>query len=414
MDERKAINTTERTRAVLDYLHGLMATADAAGPLLPDILRDLQRCFEATGVGLAQSRGPVLVMHHSPSSPQLDSWPWPNPDALTQRLRSERGAVSAHAHGGASCLITTIPLPSGMQAWLWLEASGERVWSAADAAGWTLAGNVLTERIRRAARQWPGGGVDQVQLQQRLHDAGVMASRLAHAFDNILTGILGFSELTLTQLDPEALAYQYVAEVFEAARLGNQLTQQLHLFGRMSSAQTGTAPLSRLLAEAEARLRPLLDAKTRLHVAVSAHLPPVAIDAEPLRLVLCHLLDNAHEALEEGGAITVEAGLVELTPQACLEALGNPHPGPHVQVTITDTGPGWSAETPSGGIEPFWSTKPRHRGLGLALVYRLLCAHHGGLRWQPVTPHGTTALVWLPVVSAQASSLSPLSNVAIS
>src|SRR5207237_938796 len=70
--------------------------------------------------------------------------------------------------------------------------------------------------------------LDGARMEQRLQDGGVVAGRMAHSFDNILTGILGFVELTVSQMTPGSLPYRYLSEVLQAAQQGAQLTQQLH------------------------------------------------------------------------------------------------------------------------------------------------------------------------------------------
>jgi signal transduction histidine kinase len=240
-------------------------------------------------------------------------------------------------------------------------------------------------------------GLDPVRLQQRLQDAGTISGRIAHAFDNVLTGIMGFAELTLSQTDARSPNRPFLEEVVKAAQQGVQLTQQLHFFGRCAVPTRGPAILSYVLGEEEARLRSSLAPGVSLQIDVPADLPAVAIDAELFRQVIAHLLDNAHEAVGSKGNMTLTARRTEADRSLAADTLGSLSPGPCVEVTVANNGPEISPDIRRRILqEPFFSTKPRHRGLGLAIVYRILHAHHGGFRMSS-TPAQTAVHLYLPL-----------------
>jgi CheY-like chemotaxis protein len=94
---------------------------------------------------------------------------------------------------------------------------------------------------------------------------------------------------------------------------------------------------------------------------------------------------------------------VHLTEASCLDLLGYAGAGPHVEITVVDDGCGLSAEARQRLFaEPFFTDKPRHRGLGLAVAYGILCAHKGGLSVAPGTERGTVARAFLPMAAASA------------
>src|SRR5205085_10479308 len=113
-------------------------------------------------------------------------------------------------------------------------------------------------------------------------------------------------------------------------------------------------------------------------------------------------------------AITVSAQTTTLTERDGLELLGNPTAGPYVEITVMDNGHGLTPEAwRSVLLEPFFSTKPRHHGIGLALVYRILHSYRGGLRLDSEPGRGTQAHVFLPLalglapVAADHADLAP-------
>jgi signal transduction histidine kinase len=158
------------------------------------------------------------------------------------------------------------------------------------------------------------------------------------------------------------------------------------------------------MAREEARLRPAFPAGTQVVTAIPQGLPSVAVEGGPLAVVLGHLLENATDASPPGGRVVVSARMVELNAADARSYLGQVGPGPHVEVSVQDFGPGIKPEVRAKlFVEPFYTTKVRHRGLGLAIVYRTLCAHRGGVRIDPTPPPetGTTVRVVFPPAVAR-------------
>jgi CheY-like chemotaxis protein len=145
-----------------------------------------------------------------------------------------------------------------------------------------------------------------------------------------------------------------------------------------------------VVGEEAARLRAGPAAGLDLQVQHAPDLPPVGLDPDPLRQVLAALLDNACEAAAPAAAaggparVTVTARAAVLGPAECRDVYGEVRPGPHVEVLVADTGPGLTAEARQRLFtDPFFSTRSRRRGFGLATAYGILCAHRGGLDLRP-------------------------------
>jgi signal transduction histidine kinase len=244
-----------------------------------------------------------------------------------------------------------------------------------------------------------GPQIDPERLQQRLADASVIAGRMAHDFDNILTGIIGFADLSVPQLQPGSQVQKFVTEIAKVGQRGIQFTQQLHQLSRSGNGKPLAGSVSVAVAKEETRLRSLLAPGSQLFSAIPANLVHVGIENGPLGVVLGHLIENAVEATPSGGRIVVTARLVELTHADARGYLGQVGNGPHVEIAIQDSGPGIRPEVRAKlFVEPFHTTKVRHRGLGLAIVYRTLYAHRGGVRLDSALPPetGTVARVVLP------------------
>ena len=254
-----------------------------------------------------------------------------------------------------------------------------------------------------------GPVIDPARLEARLADAAVIAGRMAHEFDNILTGVIGFSDLSLPLVPANSQVAKYIADTGKVGYRGITFTQQLHALSRSGATKPLPGAVGAVAAKEYAKLAPGVPPDTRVVLAVPAGLSAVAMDTGPLAAVIGHLLANAVEATPAGGTVTVSARPVELSAADARSYLGQARPGPHVEVAVEDSGPGIAPDTRAKLFcEPFVTTKVRHRGLGLAVVYRTLCAHRGGVRLDPVPSPGagTVARFVVPPAAARPAVVS--------
>jgi len=248
-----------------------------------------------------------------------------------------------------------------------------------------------------------GPGADTVRINQRLHDASLVAGKIAHDFDNIFTGVVGFAEMVQSMLEAGSLPHQYIGEITSAGNRGIAFTQQLHQLARSGAARPMPTALSGVLTREEIRLKKAATAQVRLQFAAANDLPAVSMDPAALQQLIGIVLDNAVEASPAGGAVRVSAALNELSPEEAVEYFGAVAAGPYVVVRIADEGPGVKDEHRRKlFVEPFFTTKVRHRGLGLAVAYRILAAHRGGIRYEAGPGRGSTFHLVLPLASAHA------------
>lgn len=244
--------------------------------------------------------------------------------------------------------------------------------------------------------------VDPDVLFERLGEVALIAGRMAHDFDNILTGIIGFADLSRPLLQPGTPLAKYVGEIGKVGQRGVVFTQQLHRLSQSGQANPAPGSVAEAWSAELARVQPQLPSTVSVESDVPRNLPPAQMEVSLLGIVLGHLLDNAIEAVPAAGPIRVTANTVDLEPSDSTRFLGKVRSGPHLEVAIADRGPGVKpAVRKKLFVEPFFTTKVRHRGLGLAIVYRNLYAHHGGIRLESVPPPdtGTIARVVIPAVS---------------
>jgi signal transduction histidine kinase len=345
------------------------------------------------------------VLAESSSPPEV-------PDAV-RRIRGGEETVLYSVAGTTGRVFAGIQPTGRSLGVLWADRVAGQPWTEADRAYLALTGKVIERSPSLAAVIGPI--LDPDKLYTRLSDAAVIAGRMAHDFDNILTGIIGFSDLTLPMLPAGSQAASFVAEIGKVGQRGIQFTQQLHQLSRSGQIKPQPAAVLVAVTKEEARLKLSMAAQVRIEKDLPANLPAVALEAAPLQVVLGHLLDNAVEACPQGGLVRISAKPVELSEADATIFLGKAGIGAHLLVSITDTGIGIKPEVRRRLFaEPFHTTKVRHRGIGLAIVYRILCSHRGGIQIDPVPAPGTGThvRVVLPLAAARApvSAGNPANN----
>jgi signal transduction histidine kinase/CheY-like chemotaxis protein len=376
---------------------------------LDALVSDLAGAFDAPAAGIVSLDGGTATAgaRHGAVAGDGTRSPWETDPDLAERARTAPVALCVRRPAGGSWLLTAAAAP-GEAGWLlWVEDPHRTRWEDPLPAALALAGQALVRKLvpDDSRSRW-AEQVDRVARQQRLESAAAVARRLAHDFGNILTGILGFSELSLTQnVAQDSALHRYLMEVYRGAQAGAAFTHQLRLFSRRHPVSPRPTALGDVARDEETRVR-LLWANATTRFTVPEDLPQLGIDAENLRQMLAALLDNAREAAGPTGTVQFSARLTRLTADDCLDYFGDVRPGEHVEMIVTDDGPGIAPDLGRRLLaEPFLSTKPRRRGLGLATVYGILHAHRGGLRLMPGPQGGVWARVVVPLAEAVAAPL---------
>jgi signal transduction histidine kinase len=392
----------DRSRDVLDLVHGWLARPDENGGSLVDLLRNLATAFAASAAGVAGLTDGFLVREADRAEQARSAaLPWVERPELLVEVRQAPSAVAVQSSQGRPFLCAAAQRRDSSGWLLWLEGTAGREWTPAEAAALVLAGQTAVRWLETGANNVPTWArqLDHAARQRRLEDIAVWTRRLAHDYGNVLTSILGFTELSLAQTPDNSSVRRYLGEVHRGAQQGAQLTDRYRLFARRPPPSGQPTLLDSVLVEQQKRLTGW-GPDVELKVEVPGDLPPVGVSAEALHDVLGALLDNAREAIERKGRVTVQGRLVGLSSANCLGLWGSARPGPHVRLDITDTGCGLAPDVPSRLFrEPFFTNKPRHRGLGLATVYGVLTSNRGGFRLLPHPEGGLTARVYLPVAA---------------
>ena len=230
--------------------------------------------------------------------------------------------------------------------------------------------------------------VEATARAQRLESLAILAGGIAHDFNNLLTGILANLSLVQTDHPPPEEHDEMVREAEAAAHRAQSLTRQLLTFskgGAPAKAVLDLAPVVREAASFAVR-----GAAGALDLDLSEGLWPVEADAGQVDQVVHNLVLNALEALP-GGTVQVSLG------NEVVEEGGPPvRPGAYVRLRVTDRGPGIPAELQPKIFDPFYSTKQRGSGLGLAVSHSIVTRHGGAMEVRSKPGEGTTFEVFFP------------------
>jgi CheY-like chemotaxis protein len=226
---------------------------------------------------------------------------------------------------------------------------------------------------------------------------GRLAGGVAHDFNNILTAVLGYAELLLSDPSMSATHRADISEIQKAAKSAATLTSQLLAFGRLEIVHPTVLDLNLLVQELGAMLGRLIGEDIEIGYGLAPDLDPVKADRGQIEQVLVNIIVNARDAMPNGGKITVETMNLDLD-----EGYANRNlsvvPGPHVVIAISDTGCGMSADVQEHLFEPFFTTKATGKGsgLGLATVYGIVQQNGGALSVYSEVGHGSTFKIYLP------------------
>ncbi|MGZ8474555.1 MAG: PAS domain S-box protein [Candidatus Deferrimicrobiaceae bacterium] len=238
---------------------------------------------------------------------------------------------------------------------------------------------------------------EQLRQAQKMEAVGRLAGGVAHDFNNLLTAISGYSDLLLHRLPAYSTLRRDVEEIRRAGDRAAGLTRQLLAFSRRQLLQPKVLDLNTVVTTMELMLRRLIGEDIELSTDLSPSLGRVECDPGQVEQVIVNLAVNARDAMPGGGRITIGTVDVDLSPSYA-GAHPGVRPGPHVLLSVADTGQGMSDETQAHLFEPFFTTKERGRGtgLGLATVYGIVQQSGGHLRVNSAAGSGTTFLIYLP------------------
>jgi hypothetical protein len=243
---------------------------------------------------------------------------------------------------------------------------------------------------------------EKLRQAQKLEAIGRLAGGVAHDFNNILTSIIGYSDISLKQLGPGAPIRRNLEEVRRAADRAAALTHQLLAYSRKQILQPTILDLNEIVLDLDRMLRRLIGEDITLETHLARNLGRIKADKGQLQQVLMNLAVNARDAMPKGGRLIIKTFNVELCEGNLMAASGLT-PGKYVILTVRDTGQGMTDEVKEKIFEPFFTTKEvgKGTGLGLATVYGIIKQSDGHIVVSSEREKGAIFLIYLPCVKKE-------------
>ena len=248
----------------------------------------------------------------------------------------------------------------------------------------------VTERLRLE---------DQLRQAAKMEALGQLAGGVAHDFNNILTAIIGFSDVLIQQMADDSPYREKVLQINRAAVRAANLTRQLLAFSRKQILDLKPLNPNEVLASFEKMLRPLIGEDIELITILDPSAAETMGDISQIEQILLNLAVNARDAMPDGGQLTVETKNVFLDKEYA-RSHSEVRAGPYVMFAVSDTGHGMDPRVLARIFEPFFTTKAKDRGtgLGLSTVYGIVKQHQGHITAYSEPERGTTFKVYFPAI----------------
>ena len=292
--------------------------------------------------------------------------------------------------------------------WKWILSLGSLVARLADGRPLRMLGTHTDITERKLAETDRRKVEAQLQHTQKLESLGVLAGGIAHDFSNLLTGILGYSDLALLELPAGSPARPLISEAVNGARRAAELSKQMLAYSGKGRFVVEPLNLSTLVEDITRLLQISISKKCVMEYDLMKDLPAVEADAAQVQQIIMNLLINASEAIgDRSGVIALGTGVMHcdraFLAETCLDE--NLTEGLYVYLEVADSGIGMSKETQSKIFDPFFTTKFTGRGLGLSAVLGIVRGHRGAIHCCSELGKGTTFKVLFPPTALTAKSL---------
>jgi PAS domain S-box-containing protein len=254
----------------------------------------------------------------------------------------------------------------------------------------------VTQRVQaeEAARMLEA----QLLQAQKMETIGTLAGGIAHDFNNILSPILGYADIALSQLPAAHPVRDDIDQILKAARRAKDLVEQILIFSRRGDEVKRPLQLHLVILEALKLIRSSLPSTIEISQRIETRNDTVLADPAQMHQVIMNLCTNAAHAMRNGGGVLrIELGHQTLDAAAA-EKIGNLKPGGYVVLTVRDQGEGMDEATRQRVFEPFFTTKKpgEGTGLGLSVVHGIVHSHGGAITVDSRPGEGATFRAYFP------------------
>jgi PAS domain S-box-containing protein len=245
----------------------------------------------------------------------------------------------------------------------------------------------------------------QLRQAQKMEAIGTLAGGIAHEFNNILSAIMGYTDMALGKLDKKSPIRRYLSQVYKAGERARDLVKQILTFSRQSEDKLRPLRVSLIVKEVLKLMRGSLPSTISIRQDIRSDLDMVLADPAQIHQIMMNLCTNAAYAMRETkGELKVSLVPVKIKPRDPLITLHGLTPDMYLKLTVSDTGVGIAPEILSRIFDPFFTTRRpgEGSGMGLSVLHGIVKICHGAITVESEMGKGTEFHVYLPLLKEKA------------
>jgi PAS domain S-box-containing protein len=239
---------------------------------------------------------------------------------------------------------------------------------------------------------------DRLRQSQKMDAIGQLASGVAHDFNNVLGGIIGYTELSLAYVEKKSVVEKNLQRILQASDRATHLVKQILTFSRQGNPQKLVISIRPILKEVLELLRASIPSSVVIEDDLQKNVKSVLADPTKIHEAVLNLATNAVHAMNRKGVLTIRL-FAEILDHPEYGWIGELAPGEYTVIEVADTGCGMDAATLSKAFDPFFTTKPvgEGTGMGLSVVHGVVQSNGGDISIESTVGKGTTIRIYLPV-----------------
>jgi signal transduction histidine kinase len=275
-----------------------------------------------------------------------------------------------------------------------------------------LAENSCSEEktSRQAVEKYNQKLEEQLLQTKKIEALGRLTGGVAHDLNNMMTPILGYSELLLKKLESTSPESGYANSIYKAANSAKQIVAQLLAFSRKQALVVEPLDVNELLENFQPLLRHTIRENVEIKLITDSRLPSILVDRIQFEQVILNLAVNAQDAMADGGRLSIETKAVHLD-KTFYGNIADFQPGDYVLMAVSDNGTGMDKEEMQNIFDPFYTTKNKlGTGLGLSTVHGIVKQHGGQVKVYSEKGIGTTFKIYWPTTDKAPTILSGQSS----
>lgn len=242
----------------------------------------------------------------------------------------------------------------------------------------------------------------QYRQRQKLESVGQLAGGVAHDLNNLLTPVLGYSQILKDDPELPAGFRLPVEQIIQSGIRARDLVRQLLTFSRKGDSEQKNIDINGVISGFECLVRNAAPENISLSFDLAENLPVILADSGQIEQIVMNLVVNARDAMPDGGAVQIRTRLAELEAGQRLKS-GLMQVGDYVELSVQDNGVGMDEQTVGKIFEPFFTTKEigKGTGLGLSTVFGIVKQHGGAILVDSAVGQGALFKLLFPVSPTQ-------------